>query len=741
VDSLVAFQALNDPQFSVFSHGSDQTASLTVSGGVPTLTYSLTGSAAGDVGNLKLPAIEQQRYESFYGPIPGWMVRPDNYTTYGGDGSITAQPNPTLRVTIQSSLFNSHQQRSSLEGAIAQLEGEYLAPTLVDTASTPLIVNDVERATDAQLTSTNAMTLAWQPASWLPITVTGGLNTMQRTDETLIPNGVNAAGIGSAGFGVNSNYSQDTTGSYGLGRGTSQDKTLTIGTVVPMKRVTLAVGANLTSESTADFQAQTNQLLPGVTEPTSFPTIGVNGSVLSTFNQSTDASSTYGWYVEPRLNIASKFFVAPGFRLDGGSASGTHGGFAGGGLSPFPKLDLSYVAVDQSHPRGVVTLLRPRVAIGFAGTQPGPADKLRLINANGAGTPVLLNDSTLVPLALLSTLGNTQLRPEQSRELEGGFDAELWHGRLSMTYTQYNKTRHNAILSIPVAPSVEAGDVENIQAYMIEKNIGVIRNTGTELTANARVFESRALSWNIGVSLSNDNSLVVSLNKGQQPFCFTGTLQDGGSCVVAGYPLFSDFALPIAQFADANHDGIIESNEIRYGDSAAFVGQQEPKYQMNLTTGVTLLNGRLSVNATFAYQNGLTQNNQAGFASGALAAILNQPNTPLATQASVVAADNCAGGGCGGPSGSQIGVYQTVNTFRFNNLSINYTLPKTLASWFGVPRMSIAIQGNNLGLHTNYRGKDPGVNAFSTVSAGDETEDLGQLPQPRVWWLKLTMGN
>ena len=58
VDSVVAFQALNDPRFTVFSHGSDQTASLTVSGGVPTLQYSLTGSAAGDAGNLKLPGIE-----------------------------------------------------------------------------------------------------------------------------------------------------------------------------------------------------------------------------------------------------------------------------------------------------------------------------------------------------------------------------------------------------------------------------------------------------------------------------------------------------------------------------------------------------------------------------------------------------------------------------------------------------------------------------------------------------------
>ena len=55
---------------------------------------------------------------------------------------------------------------------------------------------------------------------------------------------------------------------------------------------------------------------------------------------------------------------------------------------------------------------------------------------------------------------------------------------------------------------------------------------------------------------------------------------------------------------------------------------------------------------------------------------------------------------------------------------------------------SLALQGSNLGLHTNYRGKDPViVNAFSTVTNGDETADTGQIPVPRTWWLKLTLGN
>ena len=752
VDSLVAFQALNDPRYTVFSHGSDQTANLTISGGVSTLQYSLTGSAAGDVGNLKLPGIEAQRYDSAYGPVPAWMRRPDNYQTWGIGGSITAHPDPKLQVTLTSNLFNSNQQRSSLEGAISQLEGTYIGAGDVPYNSyfeqflaAPLIQNDVERATDQQLSSTNALTIGWQLKPWLPITASGGLNTIQRTDATYIPFGVCIYGPGSS--------SQcDTSGSYGLGRGTSRDQTLTAGTTIPLfrQRFTLAVGGNVYDESTADFTAYTNQLSPGVSTPTAFPTTGCSGGSggCSTFDQSTSSASTYGWYVEPRLNFASRFFVAPGFRLDGGSG-GTRTTTSGGnsGLSAFPKINLSYVAVDRQSQRplgGVLTLLRPRLAFGYAGTQPLPQDKLRLFNVGSAnytlpvpGQPSLANTVCTgafavngVPAVCLNSLGNPDLRPERSSELEGGFDATLWQGRVSLTYSQYNKTRHDAILEIPVAPSVSGN---GLGGSNIEKNVGVIRNTGTELTINAFLVQSRALSWNVGANLSNDNSLVVSLNKGQSP------LYDLG--VVPGYPLFSQWALPIVAFADVNHNGVIEPNEFQLGDSLVYVGQQEPKYQFNLTTDITLLNGRLSIHGTFAYQNGLLQTNGGALGSSSIDVLPNTPNTPLATQAAVVAADCGSLFATGCRQSTLIGLMQTVSTFRFNKLSINYEFPHAWSVWVRVPRMTVALQGDNLALHTNYRGKDPDVNAFSTVSAGDETADLGQVPEPRTWWLKFTLGN
>ena len=742
-DSVVGFQALNDPRYSVFAdHGSDETYSASVSGGVPTLQYSFSGSGAGDVGLLKLPGIEQTRYEKFYNaPVPGWMQRPQHYTTWGVSGQVAAQPATTVRATLSSSLFNSNQQNSSLESAINQLQGIYIDPTQL--TQYPLISQFVERTLARQTTVTHTATVNWQATSWLPLTVTGGINTMQRTDQTYIPYGVNSSSNGDASCTLGACI-LDTTGSYGLGRGTSQMNTLNVGTSIPTlhNRVTVALGGNLTTQSTADFSAYTSLLTPGVSMPTTFPTNpvivpGYAPTSPSTFSQLTTDASTYGMYLQTQIRLLGNMYLNPGFRLDGGSATGgnARSGISGlTGLTGFPKVDLSYLLIDQDHPRGIISLLRPRLAFGRAGTQPGPAQKLRLFS----DTIVTVNgDTTLLPNVEVSTLGNTQLHPETTDELEGGFDVYLWQNRLQLAWTQYNNRRHNAIITLPIAPSVNGGGT-------IAANIGEVRNTGHELTLTAQVFQSRALGWTVGGNISNDNNVVVHLNNGQ-PVLDLGN----GTRVAVGYPLDGRWALPIVAYADQNGDGLIEGNEIKYGDSVAYVGQPNPKYQMNLNTGVTLFSGRLSVNATFAYQQGLTQFNDGALSSGAFALLGNTPGTSLATQAAIAAA---TGGGvctvvplnslknpC--PSVSNIGAIQTVNTLRFNDLSINYAVPRSVSSWVHVPTMSVSLQGSNLALHSNYRGKDPNVNAFSTVSSGDATIDLGQLPQPRTWWLKLSLGN
>jgi hypothetical protein len=74
---------------------------------------------------------------------------------------------------------------------------------------------------------------------------------------------------------------------------------------------------------------------------------------------------------------------------------------------------------------------------------------------------------------------------------------------------------------------------------------------------------------------------------------------------------------------------------------------------------------------------------------------------------------------------------------RFQSLSVNYAIPLSFVRRIGARSATVALQGNNLGLYTNYRGKDPNVNAYAT---GNQTADTGQLPEPRTWELRVTLG-
>src|SRR5262249_27251251 len=155
-----------------------------------------------------------------------------------------------------------------------------------------------------------------------------------------------------------------------------------------------------------------------------------------------------------------------------------------------------------------------------------------------------------VPGEILKTLGNTEVRPERTTEFEGGFDADLFESRLTVSLTGYRKTTDDALLSAPVAPSV------NGDGWSTLKNIGGIRNTGLEVTVAAELLRSGPVTWHTQVVLSRNQNTVVKLGTGVTPFYIEtnpdgicNTLEHPSGCggvrVVAGYPLFGRWSLPI----------------------------------------------------------------------------------------------------------------------------------------------------------------------------------------------------
>lgn len=699
LDSLVRFQLLNDPRYSVLGHGSRRAITVGVNGGSAAITYNVTGSLSDETGMLTLPGYEIDRYRSIRGASPpGWVTHPQDYRTWSAATGLTMKLGKSATVGLNATIARGNQQRSTLETQLALLMRTY-----VDTVNgnyyeadrggiqyrNALFGDFYHKGSDQQTTFTNGVTLNWRPLSWLTANADAGLNYIDRDDRMVMPRDVAPDG-------------PDTVGAVSLGRGSSLMRTVNARAtaIAPLPlgfRLQTSIGANYTATGISDFQIDGRDLAAGTTSLN-------DAAYVDAPSETQSDVATFGWYIEPEIS-GKRIWLSTGLRLDGGS---TFGGQAR--LQAFPKISLSYLISDEPFfPfKKVFNTLRLRLAYGQSGVQPQPGDRLRLYQQQQ-----VWYDSTIVTTTNVSTLGNTHIRPERAKDLEGGFDADLFGDRLSLGLTAFRDTRVDALMQVPVPPSVYGTDI----TYVLE-NIGVIRNTGLELTLQIEPVRTDLVEWSMGFSFSSDRNRVVSLAPGVSAF------NTGDGRVAAGYPLFGRWARPIVGYQDTNQDGLIESNEVQVGDSAVYMGNPMPDYKLALSPHLSFFRGRIGVDANFTYEHGATQLNEMAFDNQIFSQALNDPHAPLGEQAAVAAMDR-----------TTYGELQTLSTLRFNTLSISYALPTTMARRVGASALSLYVQGTNLGLFTNYKGKDPNVNAYAS---GNTIADTGVLPLPRTWQFRVS---
>jgi TonB-linked SusC/RagA family outer membrane protein len=705
-DSLVTFQTLNDPELTFLDRGERSAVQLGVSGGAQRFSYSLTGNYSDEVGMVRLPELEVARFEQRTGQAPPeWMQRPQGMKQWGLSSRVTTDVGSRGSVALSTALSHGQQRRSSLESQLTSLMTTYVdrasgtyypaQPSHVSTlhADDRLIDRFMERATAGNTSFMTGLNVTWRARDWLTTTMDAGVDLKDREDHVYLMRGM-----------ANSRDNVDTLGRANLGRGRSLVSTLngraTIYRGLPLDwRMDASVGANYMKRSVADVSMR------GADLPAGTSSITQAAEILGVREYAEDATS-FGVYVEPTFSHRQRLWVSTGIRMDGGSTYGSNVS-----MPIFPKVSASYlISEERFFPfRDRIGTLRLRAAYGHAGVQPGPADRLRLYSRARTW-----ENGGFMPGAAIETLGNTELRPERSEEMEGGFDADLLGDRLTISATAYRKTTVDALMQMPVAPSVYGHDVS------ILRNVGVIRNTGREVQLRADLLRHDALSWNMTATVMQNRNLVVELGPGVEPF---NTSQN--ERVVAGYPLGGRWVTPILGYSDRDGDGAIGPHELLLGDTLVYMGASQPNYNAGLQSTFSFFRRALTVTAAVDYADDLTQEGtwrQFGlFAPG-----YADPNAPLDAQAAIVG---------GSYNRTHYWDYQTVSTLRLSSVSVTWAVPRTLAERARARALSVSLQGSNLGLRTDYRGLDPHVNGHST---GNGVQDTGVIPQPRRWQLRVS---
>jgi len=203
-----------------------------------------------------------------------------------------------------------------------------------------------------------------------------------------------------------------------------------------------------------------------------------------------------GFFFQNMFDLRDRYFLTAGVRVDGNSAFGENFG-----LEAYPKVSGSWVLSDEDFWDPGWGTLRVRGAWGQSGRAPGPFDATRTFAAVGWG------DS---PAFLPANVGNPDLGPEVTSEVEGGFEGSFLNDRLVTDFTYFYQKTKDALFNVRQVPS---------QGFLSPQldNIGQITNKGIELSISGVPVRTNRFSWEVGGSLATNDNEVTDLG-GAAPF-------------------------------------------------------------------------------------------------------------------------------------------------------------------------------------------------------------------------------
>lgn len=665
-----------------FRTGSRTQYGLNVSGGSDNATYYLSGEREGERGIYVNNHLKRTSLRA----------------------NIRAQVNPTLDLTVATGFTTSDLRRpendnnslgllpSGLLGRTDSVNGGY--GFLTPAQSQSLVTNQkINRFT-------SSATANWLPLPWLRGRAVLGIDFTNRFDEqTVFPGKIPAA------FSVTLNEGNRAANRDNIVNVTATANASATFDPTPSIRSTTTVGLQYLDERLQGNRASGRKLVGGAGS--------LGGVVVPAVNEVNDQAKTFGAFIEEQVGFNDRLFFTAAVRGDDNSAFGKDFDFIA-----YPKVGASWVISEESFfPRSsLLSSLRLRAAYGLSGLQPGTTDAQQFFN------PVAVTAAGVdVPGFTIGNLGNASLKPEKSREIELGLDADLWRDRAHFEFTYYDKKSTDALIAVTLTPSLGG---PNTQFF----NLGEVSNKGVELTLNVRAIDRPNFSFDLSASAWGVRNRLIELGEDIEPIIFG--LGGASQRHEEGYPLGAYFVLPYT-YNDANGDGLIGSNEVTVGSEPVYHGAPNPTHGGSLS-GTLRLGSHVQVYGLLDGRWGNEQfNSTEEFRCGfVICAGLNDPNASLDDQARAIAAALL-------PTTTESGFIEDAGFVKLREVSVTFFAPERWARRLRAQGLSLTLSGRNLGTWTKYTGFDPEI--LGQGAANFNTFEFLSQPPIRFFSLRLNL--
>jgi TonB-linked SusC/RagA family outer membrane protein len=487
---------------------------------------------------------------------------------------------------------------------------------------------------------------------------------------------------------------------------------------------TVPIRSNLTAATTGGFQYyRTNTELLNASGK-SFPSRDVTsltGAAQTLGSDDQVQNTTVGGFGQEQLAWRDRLFLTGAIRFDRNSAFGAQFKSVA-----YPKVSASWVVNEEPFWHlSAINVLRLRGAYGASGQQPQAFAALRTFEpvTGQAGAPAVTPQF----------VGNPNLGPEKSHELELGFETSLFNNRLGLDFTHYDKRTNDAIVLRDVAPSTGFPAQQFI-------NVGAIGNTGYEMLFKARPVESPGAALDMTLNLSANDNKVLSLGLANTPYLEFGF----GNRFQPGFPVYAFFARKVVS-ADHGPNGTIINikcdggNNFRQGgppvDCATaprvYIGRPDPNVEGSFTSSLTIRN-RLTVSGMVDFKRGQRTWSSSLWCPGILGCY--EKLYPDKVDA-VVAASSVLG------YTDDARWEKDLSFAKLREISVNYLLPDRLAKrYLGSDRASISLAARNLHTWTKFEGLDPeNVALFGDLASFGTQFEQNELPQLMSFVAKLNI--
>lgn len=506
--------------------------------------------------------------------------------------------------------------------------------------------------------------------------------------------------------------------------------------------------------------------------------LGVGDAKTAKNGSGRSSSSIESWYGRFNYNFDNRYLLTATVRRDGSSSFSKNNRWA-----TFPSLALAWRINQEKFLKDVTVInnLKLRLGWGIVGNQ-------SVWQQYAYGTTMQSSATGMGQGYFPGNFSNPDLKWEKTKSYNAGIDLGLFGNRIEFIADVYKKDIDNLLMQAAL-PSYVSGVISSPWV-----NAGSMTNKGLELTLNTVNISNRDFQWTSGLTFSINRNKVTDLytessklvgSVGGLAYTQTEIGQPVGQLygyrVIGMFKDESDFYKKDRygnNILDANGERIpvalpegkgIGRNEVWVGDfmyydkdgngvinegDREYIGNPEPKFTFGFSNNFYFKGFDLNIFLTGVYGNDIYN-------------MLREKYTnPMSNSGLLKEATRIAVVGMKDPNGKIDDIknaiilnpdasVQRINTtdgntnnrisdrfvedgsyLRIKNISLGYSLPKSLLSKWQIETLRLYVNIQNLHTFTNYSGYDPEVGSYDVLI---RNIDYARYPSQRIYTFGLNL--